>query len=100
MAAPSPEGQSGGMTTYATNITPFAAPTRNRTGPLAATVTGGVAAFLAILFLAAGAALLCVSYHKTDYSGYYASATHDYSTPTRALTTENLEVDADAPDWV
>jgi len=31
------------MTTYATNITPFAAPARNRTGPLAATVTGAIA---------------------------------------------------------
>jgi hypothetical protein len=90
----------GGMTTYATNITPFAAPTRNRTGPLAATVTGAVAAFLAVLLIAGGAALLWVSSHKTDAAGYYTSGAHTYSTPTRALTADGLDVNADAPDWV
>ena len=90
------------MTTYATNITPFAAPARNRTGPLAATVTGAIAAFFAVVLIAGGAALLWVSYHKTDAAGYYTTATHHYSTPTRALTTQSLDVDVDddAPDWL
>src|SRR3954453_5762898 len=91
---------SGGMTTYATNITPFAAPARNRTGPLAATVTGAVAAFFAVVLIAGGAALLWVSSHKADDAGYYTSATHQYSTPTRALTPASLDVGADAPGWV
>jgi hypothetical protein len=88
------------MTTYATNIAPSAAPTRDRTGPILATVTGGVAAFLAIVLIAAGAALFWVSENKTDADGYYTTATHTYSTPTRALTTQNLDVGADAPDWL
>jgi len=87
------------MTTYATNLTPYAAPPRDRGGPLAATVAGAIAAFLALALLAGGAALLWVSSHKTDADGYYTSATHSYSTPTRALTTQNLDVDLDAPDW-
>jgi hypothetical protein len=88
------------MTTYATNITPFAAPTRDRTGPVLATITGGIAGFLAIVLIAAGAALFWVSDNKTDADGYYTTATHHYSSPTRALTTEGLDVGADAPDWL
>ncbi|MEO8687480.1 MAG: hypothetical protein ABI611_04590 [Solirubrobacteraceae bacterium] len=88
------------MTTYATNITPFAAPTRDRTGPILTTVTGGVVAFLAIVLIAAGAALFWVSEHKTDANGYYTSASHTYSTPTRALTTQSLDVQQDVPDWL
>src|SRR4051812_6214812 len=91
---------SDGMTTYATNITPFAAPARNRTGPLAATVTGAIAAFFAVVLIAGGAALLWVSSHKTDAAGYYTTATHEYSTPTRALASDSIDVNADAPDWV
>jgi hypothetical protein len=98
-AAPAPR-QIGGMTTYATNITPFAAPTRDRTGPILTTVTGGVVAFLAIILIAAGAALFWVSEHKTDAHGYYTTASHTYSTPTRALTTESLDVQEDVPDWL
>jgi len=100
MAGGGGAGDSGGMTTYATNITPFAAPARNRTGPLAATVTGAIAAFFAVVLIAGGAALLWVSSHKTDAAGYYTTATHEYSTPTRALASDSIDVDADAPDWV
>ena len=88
------------MTTYATNITPFAAPTRDRTGPILATITGGVAAFLAIVLIAAGAALFWVSENKTDADGYYTTDAHTYSTPTRALTTESLDIGTSVPDWL
>jgi hypothetical protein len=91
----------GGMTTYATEITPFAAPARSRTGPVLTTVTGGLAGFVAIVLIAAGAALFWVSDHKTDADGYYTSASHHYVSPTRALTTQNLDLGHDgAPDWV
>jgi len=100
MAGGGGAGHSGRMTTYATNITPFAAPARNRTGPLAATVTGAIAAFFAVVLIAGGAALLWVSSHKTDAAGYYTTATHEYSTPTRALASDSIDVNADAPDWV
>ena len=88
------------MTTYATNITPSAAPIRDRTGPILATITGGIAGVLAIVLIAAGAALFWVSDNKTDADGYYTTATHHYSSPTRALTTQGLDVGADAPDWL
>jgi hypothetical protein len=88
------------MTTYATNITPFAAPTRDRTGPILSAIGGGFLAFVAIVLIAAGAALFWVSEHKTDANGYYTTASHTYSSPTRALTTQSLDIDADAPDWL
>ena len=86
------------MTTYATNITPFAAPTRDRTGPILTTITGAVLGFLALVLLAGSIALFAVDDERTD--GYFTTATHTYSTPTRALTTETLDVDTDAPDWL
>jgi hypothetical protein len=88
------------MTTYATNVTPFAAPTRDRTGPILSVIGGGFLAFVAIVLIAAGAALFWVSEHKTDADGYYTTASHTYSSPTRALTTQNLDIGADAPDWL
>jgi hypothetical protein len=88
------------MTTYATNITPLAAPTRDRTGPILTTITGGVAGFLALILIAAGAALFWVSHHETDSHGYYATATHHYASPTRALTSPSLDVGSDVPDWL
>src|SRR3954447_1301129 len=92
--------QSAGMTSYAADITPLVAPARNRTGPTAATVAGAVAAFFALVLIAGGAALLWGSSHKTDSAGYYTSSVHRYSTPTRALTTESLDVNLDTPNWV
>jgi hypothetical protein len=100
MARRAERGHPGGMTTYATDITPFAAPARSRTGPTGTTVAGAVAAFFALVLIAGGAALLWVSDHKTDAAGYYTSSVHQYSTPTRALTTESLDVNLDAPNWV
>jgi hypothetical protein len=100
MAGGAPARHAGGMTTYATNITPFAAPIRSRTGPILTTVTGGVAAFFAVVLIVAGAAVFWVSEHKTDANGYYTTAAHHYTSPTRALTTQNLDVGSGAPDWL
>jgi hypothetical protein len=86
------------MTTYATNLTPFAAPTRNRTGPILTTITGSVLGFFALLLLAGAIALFSIDEERTD--GYFTTASHTYSTPTRALTTASLDVDTDAPDWL
>jgi hypothetical protein len=86
------------MTTYATNITPFAAPTRNRTGPILTTISGSVLGLLALLLLAGSIALFSIDDERTD--GYFTTATHTYSSPTRALTTESLDVATDAPDWL
>ena len=100
MAAASPARHSGGMTTYATNITPYAAPVRDRTGPVLTTIAGGLVAVLALVLVLGGAALFWVSDHEADADGFYTTASHRYASPTRALTTESLDIDADAPDWV
>ena len=88
------------MTTYATNITPFAAPTRDRTGPVLTTIAGSVLGVLALILTLGGLALFAISNENADGDGYYTTATHHYSSPTRALTTESLDVGTDAPDWL
>ena len=90
----------GGMTTYATNVTPFAAPTRDRTGPILTTITGSILGLLALLLTLAGIALFTIDGERTDGDGYFTTATHTYSSPTRALTTQSLDIGTDAPDWL
>ena len=87
------------MTSYATNITPYAAPTRDRTGPVVALVAGSMGAFVAFLLIAAASALLWAGDYKTD-DGYYTTDSHTYASPTRALVTESLDVGSDVPDWL
>ena len=87
------------MTAYATNITPSAAPTRDRTGPTLALVGGSVAAVVALVLMAAAAVSLWAADYKTDDDGFHTTAAHTYSTPTRALTTDNLDAN-DVPDWL
>lgn len=88
------------MTSYATNITPSAAPPRDRTGAVVALVVGGLAALVAFVLLAGAGTLLWASHYKTDDDGFYTSSTHTYSTPTRALTTENLDAATGVPGWL
>src|SRR3954452_3889808 len=92
--------QPGDMTSYATNLTPSAAPPRDRTGAVVALVVGGLAALLAFVLLAGAGTRLGPSHYKTDDDGFYTSATHTYSTPTRALTTENLDAATGVPGWL
>ena len=87
------------MTAYATNIAPSAAPTRDRTGPVLALLGGSIMALLALILIASSTALFWAGGHETDADGFYTSKAHTYSTPTRALTTENLDI-SDAPDWL
>ena len=88
------------MTAYATNITPSAAPTRDRTGPVLALVGGSLAAVVALVLIGAAAVSFWASDYKTDADGFHTSATHTYSTPTRALTTEDIDVGTDVPSWL
>ena len=89
------------MTSYATNITPYAAPPRDRTGPVAR-ARGRLdrRPRSRFVLIAAAAALLWAGHYKTDDDGYYTSASHTYSTPTRALTTENLDINTGVPGWL
>src|SRR3954447_15591530 len=89
----------GGMTSYAADITPHPAPPRNRTGPTLALVGGSIAALLALILIASAGALLWAGHYKTDDDGFYTSSSHTYSTPTRALTSENLDVNG-VPSWL
>ena len=87
------------MTTYATNITPYVAPPRDRTGPVLAVVAGSLTGLLALLLIVLGSGLLWAAQYKTD-DGYYTTASHTYSSPTRALTSESLDVDSGVPGWL
>jgi type IV secretory pathway VirB2 component (pilin) len=88
------------MTSYATEITHSAAPPRDRTGPVVALVSGSIAAFLAFILIAAAGVLIWTSHFKTDDAGYYTAKSHTFATPTRALTTENLDAATGMPDWL
>ena len=71
-----------------------------RSGPrIAAIVTGGVAAAVAILVLAAGAALLWGDSQKDD-RGYLATGSEPFATSTHALVSEDLDVDLDGAGWI
>jgi hypothetical protein len=67
----------------------------------AAVVVGAVAAAVAVAVIAAGAVLVAVHATQRDGDGYYASGHNPVSTPTRALVSDDLEVDTgDAPGWL
>ena len=53
-----------------------------------------------LLLIAAAAVSFWASDYKTDGDGFHTTATHTYSTPTRALTTENIDVGTDVPGWL
>ena len=88
------------MTSYATPIHPSAASGRDRTGPVLALVGGSILAVVSIVLIAAAAVSLWASQYKTDDNGFHTTSAHTYSTPTRALTTENLDVSTGVPGWL
>ena len=61
-------------------------------GRIAALVAGGLAAFVALLMLAAGGALLWGNAQK-DHDGYLSTGTDRFHTRTAAIATDNLEVE-------
>ncbi|MBE2320143.1 hypothetical protein DVA67_029525 [Solirubrobacter sp. CPCC 204708] len=68
-------------------------------GRLAALVTGGVLASLAVVLLAVGASFAWLDDRK-DADGYYMTDSERFSTSTYALATENFDVDHDLPGVV
>jgi hypothetical protein len=68
-------------------------------GRVGALIGGGLAAFVAVVLIAAGGFGLWAQGEK-DADGYLTTATHNFSTKTFALTTDNLDVNLGAPDWV
>jgi len=69
----------------------------NNPGRIALIVTGALAALVASVLLAGGAAALYGQVQKDD-DGYLTSEAHRFDTGTRALATDNLDIDLGAAD--
>ena len=69
----------------------------NNPGRIALIVTGALAALVASALLAGGAAALYGQVQKDD-DGYLTSEAHRFDTGTRALATDNLDIDLGAAD--
>jgi hypothetical protein len=78
--------------------TPYTPARRRSGGRIASIVAGGVAAILAIGFVATGALLLWGD-SKTDDRGYLSTGKERYAASTYALATDNLDVDFDGAGW-
>jgi hypothetical protein len=79
--------------------TPHTPARRRRDGRIAAIVAGGVAALLAIGFIAGGALLLWGDSKKDD-QGYLSTGKDRYAASTYALATDNLDIDLDGAGWI
>ena len=66
---------------------------------IALVVTGALASLVAVGLLAIGG-LAFVGESQKDSDGYLSTNTHKFETGTRALATENLDVDLEGGDWV
>jgi hypothetical protein len=72
---------------------------RRSGGRIASIVVGGVAAVLALGFIAAGALLLWGDSKKDD-QGYLSTGKDRYAASTYALASDNLDVDLDGAGWI
>jgi hypothetical protein len=79
--------------------TPYTPAPRRSGGRIASIVAGGIAAFLAVGFIAAGALLLWGD-SKTDDQGYLSTSKERYAATTYALASENLDIDLDGAGWI
>jgi hypothetical protein len=68
-------------------------------GPTVVAVAGGIIALLAAGLLVAGAALLWLS-ERRDGNGYLTTGPHEFTSPTFAISSDDLDVVADAPRWL
>jgi hypothetical protein len=82
---------------------PMTPPSPARGGPsggrVVALVAGSLAALLAVGLVVAGGVLLWGNGQKND-AGYLTTSTHRLHTGAYAITTDNLDVDLDAPGWM
>jgi hypothetical protein len=65
-----------------------------------ALVAGSILALIGVLLVLGGAALLLVHAFARDSDGYYTSGTERLSTPTRALTVEDVDLGDEPADLV
>ena len=77
-----------------------APPPPSRRGSRTAAIV--VASMLGVLSLATGAAGAVALWgdSQRDEQGYFSTATHRYTASTSALTTEEIDLDADIPGWL
>jgi hypothetical protein len=68
-------------------------------GPTVVAVAGGIVALLAAGLLVAGSALLWLA-EQRDSTGYLTTGPHDFTSPTFAISSDDLDVVADAPRWL
>jgi hypothetical protein len=60
---------------------------------VAGIVAGSLSALLAVVLLLAGGGLLWAVDSKTSSDGYFGTGTHRYATPTRAIATQDIDLD-------
>ena len=74
-------------------------PPKNRGSRTAAIVVASVLGVLSLATGAAGAVAIWGDSQRDD-QGYFSTATHRYTASTSALTTEEIGIDGDIPDWL
>ena len=79
--------------------TPHTPAPRRSGGRIAALIAAGVAALLAVGFIAAGALLLWGDSQK-DSEAYLSTGKDRYAASTYALASDNLDVDLDGAGWI
>src|SRR5688572_2274730 len=79
--------------------TPYTPARRRSGGRIAALIAAGVAALLAVGFIAAGALLLWGDSEKDD-QGYLSTGKERYAASTYALASDNLDIDLDGAGWI
>ncbi len=78
---------------------PPPSPPRHTGGRTAAIAVASVLGVLSLASGVAGAVALWGDSQRDD-QGYFSTATHHYTASTSALTTEEIDVDADIPNWL
>lgn len=86
------------MTATTTQPPPPAPPARSSGGRTAAIAVASVMAALSLAAFALGGVALWGDAQRND-EGYISSATHRFTASTAALTSEEIDVNADIPGW-
>jgi hypothetical protein len=96
-----PPGEAEPGTTAAAAPTAATAPSkRGRGGRVALLVVGAIAALFAFALLTSGCAVVVIDRTQRDDDGFVMSPTQDFSTTTRAIVSESVDVNVDGPDWL
>lgn len=75
-------------------------PSRSRTTRIVLLVGAAIVALLALAAAGAGATAIWADLTQKDSHGYLSSAKHEYTTPSRAIATEDIDMGTDVPQWL